>query len=251
MAERAPYPYASPATPASGQPRTRARRGRAGITVPEGFRNPLAPTPQEAPPVLLPLLGLDDDITPAIEALLAPVAIRAQEGDWAARNALYAAFEPKLNRFVRRVRVPYAPGDARGIWDREDVAQEGFLVFAALVDAWPADIPFGRYVLANFPWRLRDAIHRGFARPLMPQWVRVVPVDAELVASDPGAPRQESAARVEAIAAALQPPLDDFMRLHILERLTLDESASEMSVSSRTGSRYWQAIREWMCREWV
>jgi RNA polymerase sigma factor (sigma-70 family) len=212
------------------------------IAVAAPFRHPLAPTVPTAGPVLLPVLGVDDEILPAFERAVQPVAECAHLGDHAARDALYAAFEPKLMRFVRRIRVPYAPGDARGLWDRDDVAQEAYLVFLGVIESWSPAIPFGRYVLANFPWRLRDAVHRGIARRGVPPRTVAVPIDRAGWLADRAAEGAETRALIETLAASFEPPLDAVLRLHILDGLSLTDTAERLGVSRRSATRYWGAI---------
>jgi DNA-directed RNA polymerase specialized sigma24 family protein len=43
------------------------------------------------------------------------------------------------------------------IVSREDLEQEAFLVFAALLAQWPGTGSFTKYLLGTFPWRLGDA----------------------------------------------------------------------------------------------
>ena len=215
---------------------------RTSVPVPEGFRHPLAPTVGSAPPTLLPLIGVNDEILPAFERTLQPIAVRAREGDWAARDALYTAFEPKLMRFVRRIRTPYAPSGAVGLWGPDDVAQEAYLVFVGVIASWPLEIPFGRYVLANFPWRLRDTVYRGIGkRNVPPRWFGV-PIENEDSLADHSASGAEQRATIEVLAESLEPPLDQVLRLHILDNLTLTETSERLGVSRRSATRYWQTI---------
>jgi RNA polymerase sigma factor (sigma-70 family) len=218
------------------------RPTRPVIAVAAPFRHPLAPTPPPAQPALLPVIGVNDEILPAFERTLQPIAERARLGDHAARDALFAAFEPKIMRFVRRIRVPFAPGGAHGLWDRDDVAQEAYLVFVGVIESWSPAIPFGRYMLANFPWRLRDAVHRGIARRGIPPRSSVVSMDRAGWIADRSARETESRAMIEALASSFEPPLDDVLRLHILEGLSLTATAARLGVSRRSASRYWRAI---------
>lgn len=212
------------------------------IAVAPPFRHPLAPVVPSVQPALLPVIGVNDEILPACERTLQPIAERAQLGDHAARDALFAAFQPKIMRFVRRIRVPFAPGGAHGLWDRDDVAQEAYLVFLGVIESWRPAIPFGRYMLANFPWRLRDAVHRGIARRGIPPRSTVVSMDRADWIADRSAEVTESRAMIEALASSFEPPLDDVLRLHILEGLSLTATADRLGVSRRTASRYWRAI---------
>lgn len=111
----------------------------------------------------VPAAGLipDDTIT-AIEQL----ARQAREGEIAARDRLYTALAPRLHRKGYILRPwPNTPLET-GIWDRDDVDQEGWIVFAELVAAWDGEMPFLPYFFARFAWRLRDRILRGIGKPL-------------------------------------------------------------------------------------
>lgn len=212
------------------------------VAVAPPFRHPLAPVAPATQPVLLPVIGANDEILPAFERTLQPIAERAQGGDHAARDALFAAFQPKIMRFVRRIRVPFGPGDAHGVWDRDDVAQEAYLVFLGVIESWSPAIPFGRYMLANFPWRLRDAVHRGIARRGIPPRATVVSMDRADWIADRSAEAAESRMMIETLASSFEPPLDAVLRLHILEGLSLTATAVRLGVSRRSASRYWRAI---------
>src|SRR5918997_1598157 len=81
-------------------------------------------------PPLVPVLTPDGDISPDVDRVLTMVAREAQTGDVAARNALFAACEPKIGRFVRRYRTATGGAYVCPAFDTEDVAQEAFVVFA-------------------------------------------------------------------------------------------------------------------------
>jgi len=186
---------------------------------------------------LLPVLGTDDEMTSAFERRVQAIAKRAQDGDQAARDALYAAFEPKIRRFARNIRGR--------LWERDDVVQEAYLVFVGVVDRWPPATPFGRYFLAHFPWRLRDAVYRGIGRGIVPPRFDAVPYDApgwQHTVADQGAPDAESRALIEALASSFESPYGDILRLHILDGFTLTETAGLLGVSRRSVTRYWHAI---------
>lgn len=88
----------------------------------------------------------------------------ARSGDTAARDQLFFALRPRLNRISYVLRPwPNSPG-VTGIWDRDDVRQETWLVFAELLAAWDGKVGFIPYLLARFTWRLRDRILRGIGK---------------------------------------------------------------------------------------
>jgi len=246
MADRSRFPKPHSPRPAVREIPARAPgRDRSLIPVAAPFRNPLAPVAPPAQPILLPLVGVNDELLPAFERTLGPIVERAQAGDLAARDALFASFQPKIMRFVRRIRVPFVPDGARGLWERDDVAQEAYLVFLGVIESWPPAIPFGRYFLANFPWRLRDAVYRGVARRGVPPRTVAVTFDGpgwtDSVADD-SAPDVETRILIEALAASFEPPLDDILRLHILDGLTLTATAERIGISRRTITRHWHSI---------
>lgn len=191
----------------------------------------------------LPIFDTDAELCSAFERMIQPIVERAQAGDRAARDEVFVAFEPKIRRFVRRVQLPLSPHGACGLWDRDDVYQEACLVFFRLVERWPLAIPFGRYFLAHFPWRLRDAVTRGVARRGVPPRSTVVSLDApgmtDRIADDAGGD-WEAWVLIDALASSLASPLDDILRLHVLDGLTLVATAERLGVSRRTVSRHWR-----------
>jgi len=210
-----------------------------------GFRNPLAPfAPAVQQRVLIPVMGANDELTPAWERTIAPIVARAASGDRIARDALYAAFEPKLMRFVRGVRVPWAPTGAVDRWDRDDVAQEAYLAFLDVLATWEEPIPFGRYVLAHFPWRLRDLVYRGVGRSSVPPGTIPVAIEGREWLADDSAAALESRMLLDALAVSFGPPYDDIIRLHIGEGASLMAVAARLGCSRRTLSRRWREIRE-------
>ena len=195
------------------------------------------------PHSLLPVIGADDVILPSFDETLGAFAIRAQQDDRAARDALYFAFLPKLTRMMMQVRPPYAPDGAEGIWNRDDVEQEGYLVFLELVDGWSGDVSFTAFLLSRFLWRLKDAIHRGVGRSSVPPRHVVTPIeDAWLVTDEDGA-TPESEAMLDALVQGLPEPLGRVLMAHVLEGRNQTEIARELGVSRRTVVRYWQDIR--------
>ena len=202
-----------------------------------GFRHPLA-----APPVLLPLIGFDDELDASLERTLHPVAVRAKEGDWVARDALYSAFGPKLARIARRIRTPWTPDGCKGVWDKDDVAQEAYLAFVGVIESWQPRIPFGRYVLAHFPWRLRDAVYRGVGRRGVPPRMYAVPIIAGEEFADGAATDDAQRATIDALACSFEPPLDGLLRLRILEQQSVAGAAERLGISRRSATRHWRTI---------
>lgn len=146
-------------------------------------------------PLKLPLRGL----IPADEvAHIHHLASLAKVGDVPARDLLYASLQPRLQRMGYVVRPwPNTPGRI-GVWDRDDVDQEGWFIFVELLGAWNDELPFVAWLFARFPWRLRDRILRGIGKPLPPLGDVRVPEHAlnyVLYASDSDQPESALMAR--------------------------------------------------------
>jgi RNA polymerase sigma factor (sigma-70 family) len=202
-----------------------------------------------APPAIVPVVTAPDDLSVAIERRLHPTALRARAGCPVARDALYLALLPKLERFIRGVRVPMFGDDRTGIWDRNDVEQEAFLVFTELLDGWEPERPFGRYVLATFPWRLRDAIYRGIGRRGVPTRMALVPIDQHAWLRDGSAAAQEATVLLGIIAERLPSLQAEILRRHVGDGDTLTAIARDLDLSRRTVTRQWRAAREHLAGE--
>lgn len=104
---------------------------------------------------------IDEQTVNAIHAL----AIRAHDGDVSARDCLFRSLQSRLDCTSNLMRPwPNTP-EMVGIWDRRDVQQEAWVVFAELLAAWDQSVSFVPYLLARFAWRLRDRILRGIGKP--------------------------------------------------------------------------------------
>lgn len=109
----------------------------------------------------VPPIGRIDSIT---VAAIQDLALQASEGDRAARDCLWFALQPRLDR-VSHVLKPWPNTPSiTGIWDRDDVRQETWMIFAELLESWNGKVDFVPYLLARFPWRLRDRILRGIGK---------------------------------------------------------------------------------------
>lgn len=111
--------------------------------------------------LFIPPVGQIDS---AAVAAIQSMAARAAAGDITARDVLWFAFQPRLDR-VSHVLKPWPNTPSlTGIWERNDVRQESWIIFAELLDAWDREVSFVPYLLARFPWRLRDRILRGIGK---------------------------------------------------------------------------------------
>lgn len=194
---------------------------------------------------LLPVIGAHDIILPSFDDTLGSFAIRAQEGDTDARDALFFAYLPKLDRLMKQARPPHAAPGETGIWDRDDVEQEAYLVFLELVDSWSGDVSFTSWLLARFPWRLRNAIASGIGRPSAPPRQRLIPLEtAELEPMEFPELDPDGEARVARVLDALPPYLVEILVAHAFHGTPKAQVARDIQVSRRTLVRYWKEIRQ-------
>lgn len=193
---------------------------------------------------LLPVIGADDIILPAFDETLGTVAIRAQEGDMDARDALFFAFLPKLDRLMANARPPHAPAGMTGVWDRDDVEQEAYLVFVELLHGWSGDVSFTAWLLSRFSWRLKDAIRDGVAKPLTPpRHAQVSLESAEFAPIGIGDIGRDGREIMDALLDSLPPYLAQVLVARALLGKSLVQIGREMDLSRRTMVRYWQEIR--------
>lgn len=92
------------------------------------------------------------------------LAKRAKSGETAARDALYFSLQPRIDCIGWALRPWPNSSTMVGIWGRDDVLQESWVVFSELLSSWDGTMPFIPYFLARFAWRLRDRIFRGIGK---------------------------------------------------------------------------------------
>lgn len=150
----------------------------------------------EKPELLaIPAIGrIDREMVAAVNEL----ARIAKAGDIAARDCLWCSLRARIDR-VSWVLKPW-PNSAgiTGIWDRDDVRQESWVVFAELLQTWDGKVSFVPYLLARFSWRLRDRILRGIGKRQTQYGEIRVPeemIDGILVAADDESPESVALAR--------------------------------------------------------
>src|SRR6476469_6110651 len=127
------------------------------------------------------------------------LAVRAQAGDLAARDQLYARLEPLLGRLAApAMRWTRA---LPGAWlTPEDLRQQTFLAYCDLLRAWqPARAPFEVYLGVALPYRLRRFVRRA---DLPRVWEAPFDVE-EGEAPGPAAPDPADAYHERAACAAL------------------------------------------------
>jgi RNA polymerase sigma factor (sigma-70 family) len=203
-----------------------------------------AETRHPAPPAIVPVVTAADDLSATLERRLLPTVQRAHAGCQEARDALYIAFGPKLERFTRRVHAPFLGDDRTGVWDRDDVEQEAWLVFDELIAQWTPERPFGRYILATFPWRLRDAVYRGIGRRGVPSRMALVAIGEHDWLRDGSAAADEAQVLLEIIAERLPAMQAMILRRHVGDGETLSAIARDLDISRRTITRQWRAVRD-------
>jgi RNA polymerase sigma factor (sigma-70 family) len=191
-------------------------------------------------PPLVPMLAPDGEITPDVDRVLTTIAREAQTGDVAARNALYAACQPKIARFVRRYRFAAGRENACPSFDLEDVAQEAFLVFADLVDDWPGGESFCAYFLGHFPWRLRNTIRR--LGTVNRASTRFGLSPGAYLLADGSAMAAEAVMLVQVIAGRLSAPDGNILIWRILDDDSFSTIAQRLGTSRRTVQRAWDRI---------
>ena len=195
-------------------------------------------------PALVPILRPDEDVTPAQDVLLSDLARRARRGDDAARDLLWRVFSPKLEPAIRRCeRLAWRMGWPRRDgqpWELEDVRQEAWLIFAALVAAWRGEGALTPYLLSHFSWRLRTALRR-----LGPPRVRTLPLAmvAEIPAIHNELTDVEAAELRSALLAELSPTDAAVLRLRLIQGASFADVACQLGVSRRTVARRWARIR--------
>ncbi|MGH2531667.1 MAG: RNA polymerase sigma factor [Thermomicrobiales bacterium] len=185
----------------------------------------------------LPVANPAETIPPALARRLSTAAMAAQEGDRAARDALFAAIWPKIERQTRQ----YARGRwgalAGRAWEQADVTQEAYLVFAELLADWPRQTSFPTYLLGQFGWRLRAAMRR-----LNGSSPRTVRFDGRLLLSDDSAEAQRARSLVGTLATDLDPVDGRILLLYVLNGESIGAIAHRLQVNRRSVRRRWLAL---------
>jgi RNA polymerase sigma factor (sigma-70 family) len=102
----------------------------------------------------LPVIPPRGAVPRDVDEMLSRAAREATSDDSSTRNLLFDAYRPRLRMMCLRVWRRSCKGT---IVSREDLEQEAFLVFAALLAQWSGTGSFTRYLLGTYPWRLGDA----------------------------------------------------------------------------------------------
>lgn len=150
------------------------------------------------------------------------LARRARAGEPAARNALWARSADTVGRAVERQRL------LPRLWEREDLHQEAFIVFAAVVDEWPGG-PFAAYMERAYPVRLGNHVRRILRKQARERSVPV-PLDA---GSDPLSTAGFGLAELLEGVRSLPERERAALRLHILNGLPLGEVGRRLGLGRR------------------
>lgn len=210
------------------------------------------PETETAPTLIVPHLTLvpwtaGAPAPHADEPELTRLALAARAGDAHARDLVYQALCPSIDRMVAGcARLTWAADcprrDGRP-WDREDLAQEAYLIFSDLVRVWSGEGPFTPYLFAYFPWRLRNAWRR--LRPDRPRGATILRHGPDL-AADASAVAEEAAVLLEALADLLPEVERIILLAHIRDGITLAEIARRLGLRSRQVGRRWLGIKRWL-----
>lgn len=181
-------------------------------------------------PVLDPIGRIPDDV----DARLAALALRAQAGELAARNALFLAIWPRCAPVLNGIRRNYVWRELEGrAWTFDDLDQEAFIVFCEIVDRWGGLEPrFAGYFFTRFRWRMFDVLRSWTVSPRREQ---------ALIEDLPVAIDETDAVELRLLIEALFANLDEgerqLLEWRLIEGRTDAEMAQALGVSVKTVRR--------------
>lgn len=187
------------------------------------------------PAPLVPVVPSSGRIPEDIDRILSDLARDADASAPSVRNALFVAYAPILNRIGRKIWFNHA---RRILVDPGDVENEGFLAFCELLEKWTGEGSFSRYLLARYPWRVRDRIaHLNGRRP-----TAELAESLSLAAGD-----SWEAERALALLEELVEPLSEFDRrmvvMRVVDRQSARVIAAQLGVSASTVESRWAVLR--------
>jgi DNA-directed RNA polymerase specialized sigma24 family protein len=150
------------------------------------------------------------------------LARRAREGDARARNELWDLYAGLVRDAVSRQRA------LPRLWDRDDLRQEAYLVFADLCETWPGG-GFGAYAGLEYPRRLRNHVRRAWRKQ---QRETTVSRAIEL-GGDADAEGQYGLAELLEGLSRLPRPVEAALRLHVLWGLPLHQVGRQTGLGRR------------------
>lgn len=195
--------------------------------------------PRRPAPIILSVIGKNDVILPKFDQTLGELAFQAQLGDRAARDALYHAFEPKLERLCATIRPPAMPRGEAPMWDQDDVRQEGYLVFVDLVMNWSGEASFTGWILGRYQFRLRNVMYRGIGRSGSD-----LTLDEDSTGHEQEIPVDIDSPYMRALKERLTDDERAFLQVFVLEGKTMVETAAALRISRRTGYRRLERLRQ-------
>lgn len=187
---------------------------------------------------LAPVLQSHGPVPDDVDARLGKLATRARLGDYDAQNALYAAFAPRLDPSVRRAQGNCLRRGLDPSIEPGDIAQQSFIVFVELLANWSGQGSLSGYVIANFPWRLIDAVRlMSHARPRMS-----FSLQAEHLIADDSFAGEEAVTLLMVLAGKLQDREGQILLLRIRDGMTWGQIALALDIDKRTAYRDWRRI---------
>lgn len=189
-------------------------------------------------PALAPVLSPRGPVPAEIDAQLGTLGRRAANGNCAARNALYAAFAPRIDYLVHRAQVSSCRYDVDMALEAEDIAQQAFVVFADLLSAWNGQGSLSAYIFSHFPWRLSSAI-REMSDPRPRRSLSSMRTD---ILTDGTFVGEEALALLDVMAAELSERDGKILIRRIRDRHSWAEIAREIGIDKRSAMRDWKRI---------
>jgi RNA polymerase sigma factor (sigma-70 family) len=195
--------------------------------------------PDRRPAALAPAVPKHGSVPADIDRQLGSLGRRART-DSDARNALYAAFRPRLDHWVWRAMRSCSRSSADPAIEPADIQQQAFIVFCDLVLTWNEGGSFSAFVISHFRWRLSDAIRRMSD----PRERRSTAGPPSIHLTDGSHAAAESLVLLEALAAQF-PGRQATVLLHRLrDGLPWHTIAEQAGVDIRTVQRDWNAMLE-------
>ena len=187
---------------------------------------------------LAPVLQSHGPVPDDIDVRLGELGIRARQGDHDAQNALYAAFAPRLDPAVRRAQGNCLRRGLDPSIEPGDIAQQAFVVFVELLANWSGQGSLSGYVIANFPWRLIDAVRlMSHARPRIS-----FSLQSESLLADDSFAGEEAVTLLAVLASKLPAREGQILLLRIRDGLTWGQIAFALDIDKRTAYRDWRRI---------
>ncbi len=196
---------------------------------------PSLPTPSNPRPAIVPVIPARGRIDPALDWILSEIARGEDITGVELRNALYAAYAPRLHRVL--IRLWYRNLSEFGC-DLEDLEQELFLIFIVLLDRWSGSGSLSAYLHGALPWRLYDAARRLAPRDRPLGDRPVAASNHERTNSD-----AEMVVLLEELAQRLSGFDRDLLLWHVRDGKPLSQIASEQGTSQRTIRRAWLRLQ--------